>query len=95
VTTRYLLKTSDEPPAHIMVQTEGWRTGPPDVLQRLMDPVEGDKVDPGQYRFRLFVKLETGDERYKWVNEEMWIGSGIRRGTQGESPSSSFPLGWS
>ncbi|KAF3762679.1 hypothetical protein M406DRAFT_323653 [Cryphonectria parasitica EP155] len=63
-----------------MVRTEGWRTGPADVLSRLLDPVEGDKVDPSEYRFRLFVRLETGDERYRWVNSGMWIGSGIRRG---------------
>lgn len=67
-----------------MVRTEGWRTGPADVLTRLLDPVEGDKVDPGEYRFRLFVRFETGDERYRWVNEGMWIGSGVRRGLEGK-----------
>ena len=82
VDTRYLLHTSDNPPAHIMVRTEGWRTGPPDVLERLLDPIEGDKVDPSEYKFRLFIRLETGDKRYYWINEGMWIGSGIRRGTQ-------------
>lgn len=84
--TRYLLATADSPtPAHIMVRTEGWRTGPPEVLLRLLDPVEGDKVAPEEYRFRLFIKLETGDERYRWLNEAMWIGSGVRRGLEGES----------
>lgn len=67
-----------------MVRTEGWRTGPPEVLERLLDPVEGDKVSPEEYRFRLTVKFETGDERYRWVNEGMWVGSGIRRGLEGE-----------
>lgn len=87
--TRYLLATDDADgaeaaPAHIMVRTEGWRTGPPEVLTRLLDPVEADGVDPGEYRFRLFVRLETGDERYRWVNEAMWIGSGVRRGLEGK-----------
>lgn len=82
--TRYLLATADAEPAHIMVRTEGWRTGPPEVLTRLLDPVEGDKVSPDEYRFRIFIRLETGDERYKWVNEGMWIGSGVRRGLEGE-----------
>lgn len=81
--TRYLLVTDDAEPAHVMVRTEGWRTGPPDVLTRLLDPVEGDKVDPSEYRFRVFVRFETGDERYLWVNGAMWIGSGIRRGLEG------------
>lgn len=83
VDTRYLLATADSPPAHIMVRTEGWRTGPPEVLTRLLDPVEGDKVSPDEYRFRIFIRLETGDERYRWLNEGMWIGSGVRRGLEG------------
>lgn len=85
VDTRYLLATAEEndKPAHIMVRTEGWRTGPPEVLLRLLDPVEGDKVAPDEYRFRLFVRFETGDARYRWVNEAMWIGSGVRRGLEG------------
>lgn len=91
VDTRYLLATDDAPPAHIMVRTEGWRTGPADVLTRLLDPVEGDRVDPAEYRFRLFVRFETGDERYRWVNEGMWIGSGVRRGLEGED---SFLVSW-
>ncbi|CAN8099724.1 unnamed protein product [Discula destructiva] len=82
VDTRYLLVTDDEKPAHIMVRTEGWRTGPPAVLERLLDPVEGDKVSPDEYRFRLYVRFETGDERYRWVNEGMWVGSGVRRGLE-------------
>ncbi|KAG8157150.1 hypothetical protein KVR01_012858 [Diaporthe batatas] len=82
VDTRYLLATADAPPAHIMVRTEGWRTGPPDVLTRLLDPVEGDKVSPDEYRFRIFIRLETGDDRYRWLNEGMWIGSGVRRGLE-------------
>lgn len=82
VDTRYLLATADAEPAHIMVRTEGWRTGPPEVLTRLLDPVEGDKVSPDEYRFRIFIRLETGDERYRWVNEGMWIGSGVRRGLE-------------
>ncbi|TPX12657.1 uncharacterized protein E0L32_000834 [Thyridium curvatum] len=83
VDTRYLIATSDaDRAAHIMVRTEGWRTGPPDVLTRLLDPVEGDKVSADEYRFRIFVKFETGDERYRWLNEAMWIGSGVRRGLE-------------
>lgn len=93
--TRYLLVTADAEPAHIMVRTEGWRTGPPEVLTRLLDPVEGDKVSPDEYRFRIFIRLETGDERYRWVNEGMWIGSGVRRGLEGECCFCSWlPTDW-
>jgi hypothetical protein len=104
VDTRYLIATAPDAlgrqPAHIMVRTEGWRTGPPEVLTRLLDPVEGDKVSPDEYRFRIFIRLETGDERYRWVNEAMWIGSGVRRGLEGESLrlyqscSASIVLAW-
>ena len=31
--------------------------------------------------------METGDTRYLHLNTGMWVGSGIRRGTEGESSS--------
>jgi hypothetical protein len=40
-------------------------------------------VDPRLYKFRLFVELETGDERYRdKVNCGMWVGSGMRKGAE-------------
>lgn len=80
--TNYLLKTEDEVPAYICIKTNGWRTGPPEVLQALMDPTRADAVDPEAYAFRLFVGMETGDERYRFVNTCMWVGSGVRKGSQ-------------
>jgi hypothetical protein len=64
VATNYLLRTADEPPAYVTVRTEGWRTGPREVLQRLADPATADGVDPASYSFLLNVHLESGDERY-------------------------------
>lgn len=84
VSTNYLLRTSDEPPAYITVQTTGWRKGPREVLERLFDPTQASDVDPGEYSFRLNIKLETGDERYsEIVNGAMWIGSGARMASEG------------
>lgn len=81
--TNYLLQTLDTPPAHISVKTRGWRTGPPEVLSQLADPKLGDQVDPNSYKFRLFIELETGDERYKdKVNCGMWVGSGMRKASE-------------
>ncbi|KAI9739198.1 MAG: hypothetical protein M1834_007411 [Cirrosporium novae-zelandiae] len=77
---KYLLQTSDDPPAFILVKTNGWRTGPKEVLERLLDPEQADSVSPGDYKFRLTVSLETGDERYSFLNTGMWVGSGCRRG---------------
>jgi hypothetical protein len=54
-------------------------------MQRLFDPAQADSVDPSEYSFRLSIKLETGDERYAdTVNSGMWIGSGMRKGSEGE-----------
>ncbi|KAI9712038.1 MAG: hypothetical protein M1820_001747 [Bogoriella megaspora] len=83
VATNYLLQTSDDPPAYIAVQTSGWRTGPPEVLSKLFNPDEADKVSPYEYRFRISIRLETGDERLGGkLNEGMWIGSGARLGNE-------------
>ena len=83
VETNYLLQTNDHPPAFIVAKTHGWRTGPPGVLANLLDPEKADKVQPTSYIFRLFINLETGDERYRErVNCGMWVGSGMRKGAE-------------
>lgn len=75
-----MLETIDNPPAHIVVKTEGWRTGPIEVLQALADPARADTIDPASYSFRLFIRLETGDQRYAdLVNYGLWVGSGMRK----------------
>ncbi|CAD6591545.1 MAG: hypothetical protein ASARMPREDX12_005218 [Alectoria sarmentosa] len=78
----YLLQTHDHPPAYISVRNEGWRVGPRDTLEKLDDPAQADEVDPKSYSFRLYIHMETGDSRYLHLNTGMWIGSGIRRGTE-------------
>ncbi|KAG7008508.1 hypothetical protein G7Y79_00005g016490 [Physcia stellaris] len=78
----YLLQTHDHPPAFISVKHDGWRVGPREVLEKLEDPAVSDEVDPKSYSFRLYVHMETGDTRYLHLNTGMWIGSGVRRGTE-------------
>lgn len=56
-------------------RTEGTRAGPPDVLKALM---EGGPVDPSQYWFHLHVRLETGHEKYKWMNNRVIIARATR-----------------
>ncbi|KKY22754.1 hypothetical protein UCRPC4_g03079 [Phaeomoniella chlamydospora] len=80
VDTNYLLQTADEPPAFIQVKTSGWRTGSRDVLEKLENLATADTVNPNTYKFRIYIQLETGDERYGFVNSTMWVGSGCRRG---------------
>lgn len=80
----YVIETDDDEPAYMTVHLTGWRTGPKEVMQRLAVPELAGSVDPKEYLFRLFVRLETGDPRYAdKVNTGMWVGSGIRRGLQG------------
>ena len=82
VEANYLLQTHDHPPAYVTVRTEGWRVGPRDVLEKLADPAQADTIDPKSYSFRLYVFMETGDSRYLHLNTGMWIGSGMRKGTE-------------
>lgn len=56
-------------------RTEGTRAGPPEVLQALM---EGGPADPSKYWFHLHVKIETGHEKYKWMNDRVIIGRATR-----------------
>jgi len=54
-------------------------------LEKLFDPELANEAKPSDYVFRLSIKLETGDERYKdKVNTGLWVGSGARRGSEGE-----------
>ena len=53
-----------------------------------------DQVSPNSYKFRLHVELETGDERYAFVNTCMWVGSGCRRGAEGESAVADIDDEW-
>lgn len=91
LSTRYLLRTSDG--CFIQVQTRGWRTGSKEVLQRLSDAARegfsGTVPGPDEYKFRLCIEMETDarNEKYAWLNTAMFVGSGIRSGRQGASPS--------
>ncbi|KAL9105028.1 MAG: hypothetical protein Q9163_000125, partial [Psora crenata] len=83
IDSNYLLATHDHPPAYIAVKNDGWRVGPRDVLEKLDNPAEADEVDPKTYSFRVYISMETGDPRYLHLNTGMWIGSAIRKGTEG------------
>lgn len=83
IETNYLLQTDEAEPAFITVKTNGWRRGPPEVMRRLADPAQADSVKPDEYFFRLYVWMSTGDERYAFVNESMWIASAARFGAEG------------
>ncbi|KAJ5772327.1 hypothetical protein N7520_002856 [Penicillium odoratum] len=78
----YLLQTAEEPPAFIVVKAEGWLTGAKDVLEKVNDQGQADGINPGSYKYRINLSMETGDERFTFLNTLMWIGSGCRRGQE-------------
>ncbi|EGC49871.1 conserved hypothetical protein [Histoplasma capsulatum var. duboisii H88] len=82
IKANYLLQTADDPPAFIVAKTTGWMTGAKDVLEKLSDPSMADSVNPTTYKYRIHIALETGDERYAFVNTVMWVGSGCRRSSE-------------
>lgn len=57
-------------------RTEGPRSGPAEVLRALMEG--GQEVDSSQYWFHLHIKLETGHEKYKWMNNRLIIARATR-----------------
>lgn len=81
-----MLQTADDPPAYIVVKTNGWLTGSKDVLEKLSDPAVADAVNPSTYKYRVNLSMETGDERYAFLNTLMWIASGCRRSQEGLTP---------
>lgn len=73
IDTRYALETDDG--AVIEIVNKGVRHGPPEVLNAL---ARGEEVDPALYYFRTAARLETGDQRYAWVNRTIFVGTGRR-----------------
>ncbi|KAL1970212.1 hypothetical protein VTN77DRAFT_5372 [Rasamsonia byssochlamydoides] len=82
VNANYVLQTADENPAYIVVKSSGWLTGAKDVLEKLNDPTIADTINPTTYKYRITMSMETGDERYSFVNTVMWVGSCCRRGQE-------------
>lgn len=71
--TRYAMETHDG--ATIEIVNYGYRHGPADVLAAV---AKGDDVSPEKYYMRTQARLETGDERYDWVNRTLFVGTGAR-----------------
>jgi hypothetical protein len=59
----------------ILVNSEGYRHGPPEVMARL---ARDETVDPSLYYFRAFMRFETADPDAAWLNRILAIGYGAR-----------------
>ena len=71
--TRYAMQTHDG--AVIEIRNYGFRHGPEEVILAM---ARGESVDHQAYYMRTHARLETGDERYRWVNKTLFVGSGSR-----------------
>ena len=73
LTARYTIETDTG--GLILVNSEGYRHGPPEVMERL---ARDETVDPALYYFRTFMRFETADPAASWLNRILAIGKGAR-----------------
>jgi hypothetical protein len=74
LTARYTAET--ETGGLILINAEGYRHGPPEVMARL---ARDETVDPALYYFRTFMRFETADPASSWLNRILAIGHGARQ----------------
>ena len=70
---KYAFETDDG--AVVYVENKGIRFGPVDLLQKLK---RGEPVDPKLIYFRTLPKFETGNEKYRWLMEHIFVASAAR-----------------
>lgn len=59
----------------VYVQNRAIRTGPPELMQRL---VRGEPVDPAQIYFRCSPTFETVSPSLRWTMQRLFVGTGAR-----------------
>ena len=70
---KYAFETDDG--AVVYVENKGMRFGPVELLQKLK---RGEPVDPKLIYFRTVPRFETGAPKYRWLMENIFIGSAAR-----------------
>jgi len=73
LTARYTFQSNEG--ALILVNAEGYRHGPAEVMERL---ARDESVDPALYYFRTAMRFETSDPGAAWLNRILAIGRGAR-----------------
>ena len=71
---RYVLET--DAGELIYVCNKAVRAAPPEVTARL---IRGEPVDPAQVYFRCVPTFETAAPSLAWINERLFVGTGVRR----------------
>src|SRR3984893_16103031 len=75
---KYAFETDDG--AVVYVENKGLAFGPFELVQRLK---RGEPVDPKLIYFRTVPRFETGSEKYRWLMQNLFIGSAARPGGRG------------
>jgi hypothetical protein len=70
---RYVLETDGGD--MIYVRNRAIRSGPAELMARL---VRGEPVDPALIYFRCSPSFETVSRSLGWINERMFVGTGVR-----------------
>jgi hypothetical protein len=73
IAARYAIETDDG--ARILVQSDGLRHGPAEVMAALG---RGEAVDPARYYFRTSIRFETAEPSLAWLNRILALGTGMR-----------------
>jgi hypothetical protein len=70
---RYVLET--DAGDLIYVRNRALRSGPPELMAAL---ARGEAVDPAQIYFRCSPRFETAAASLRWINERVFVGTGVR-----------------
>jgi len=73
IKARYTIESEDG--ALVLVNSEGLRHGPPDVIERLG---RGEAVDSSLYYFRTVMRFETAAAPLAWLNKILAVARGER-----------------
>jgi hypothetical protein len=71
---RYVIETDEG--ETIFIQNRAVRAASEEATAKI---INGQPVDPSEVYFRCTPTLETASERFSWVTERLFIGTGIRR----------------
>ena len=70
---RYVVET--DAGDRIFVMNRALRSAPADVTAKL---IRGEPVDPALVYFRCVPVFETGSKAFAWINERIFVGTGVR-----------------
>ena len=73
IQARYIIETTEG--ERIYVENTGIRTGSPEDIEKL---ARGEFVDPSRLYFRTYPRFETSAERWLWLNDHLFVGTGAR-----------------